>query len=161
VTDIDTAALRAAADRPGHQVSALTVLALLDHIDAQAAEIERLRRENAELEAHAEYMGRMIPGVRQNLDDRDAEIERLRVERDSWRGMYGVAARRSEDPVFGPGESEDRSHAAAKAAVDRVRALHTPFCDQGCTDATCVLTVCSCGWDEYPCPTIRAIEGGA
>ncbi|MCZ4557953.1 hypothetical protein O4215_20540 [Rhodococcus maanshanensis] len=48
----------------------------------------------------------------------------------------------------------DRRRAEARLA--KVQALHQPVCDQGCQDSTCALTTCTCGWDEFPCPTIEA-----
>lgn len=44
----------------------------------------------------------------------------------------------------------------ARAALDRVRALHTPVHRFG-PDGT--YTECSCGDYDYPCATIRAIDG--
>lgn len=39
------------------------------------AEIDRLEAENAELEAHAEYMGRLLPEVQRNMDGLRARAE--------------------------------------------------------------------------------------
>ncbi|WP_415395186.1 hypothetical protein ACMTN4_07400 [Rhodococcus globerulus] len=54
-----------------------------------------------------------------------------------------------------------QAHDALVAAVERVQALHTPICEHSgtnCKSQICPMLVCqSCG-DDYPCPTIEALE---
>jgi hypothetical protein len=52
-----------------------------------------------------------------------------------------------------------------KDAIQRIRELHYPVTDGGCSDAECCSPDDSdefcheCQTYEYPCPTIKALEG--
>lgn len=60
-----------------------------------------------------------------------------------------------------PGPTNERIK-RLEGTISRVRSLHKPVCEpsgDGCTDDDCPVRVCKGCGDDYPCPTIRALDG--
>lgn len=104
------------------------------------AEVERLR----ERKANVARTGGYIAGVMQRERD-EALAEVARLEGDLDGAAYRAGRKQGE-------------LAEARAAVDRVRALHeSGLCGCGCGDTVCGV----CVGDTWPCATLRALDGEA
>ncbi len=149
MTDIDTAALRAAADRPGHQVSALTVLALLDRIDAQAAEIERLREEHVWPKTTPTGHTYARPKTYDELRGLHNDVALAFVEH--WDNVECPP-----EPIWEMVGLAHREIDRLQAALDRVRALADKLDERGCLDCSSLT-----GGDTIAAEIRAALEGGA
>lgn len=140
-------------------------------VDDLVAEIERLRAVSAEHRERDESQDRIREHLTAERDRYRAEWEEAARHALRWQAEYDTAQqeverlrhvletheaqyRRHRDDGYRLSAKHERQRDEARAALARVRALHTdtlpplsPYCP-ACNDVA-------------PCPTIRAIDGGA
>jgi chromosome segregation ATPase len=114
----------------------------LDGYDEARAEVERLRDDLAARDLLVKALDEDAAEAREREAEKDAEIARLRAQ-------FGHMERVADEARIGWATAlverdEDR------AAVERVRALHHDYDDDGHCD--------ECG-ERRPCPTLAALDG--
>lgn len=123
-----------------------------DDIAALVAEVERLRGQVDELATLWEAATDAV-----NLDT-DASLG-------EWQTAFdGLVAKYHESGYRAGSQDSPTENTAIRALIDAARALHKPL-DALNTNSNRIGQVClGCGqdngnWNEYPCPTIRALGG--